>query len=265
VAGVVVGFTQQMTSIILSSIALTCMIGGMLIGLVVRRLVPEQYLRDASRDSVKTGAGLIATLAALVLGLLVTSAKNAFDGMNRELTQACTNIILLDRALAQCGDQTKAAREDLRQTLRATMWRIWPDEFAQPPDESRSDAQTPDERIEASIRFLVPCNESQTTHRAKALKLIGELSELRWLLFEQSHSELPTAFIALLIFWLTVLFGTFGLLAPRNATVVIVVLSICALSVATVIFLIREMNHPLHGVVQVSSNPARQALDQLGR
>jgi hypothetical protein len=255
---------QHTSSIILSSIALTCMIGGMVIGLVFRRLLPEQHLRDASRDSVKTGAGLIATLAALVLGLLVTSAKNAFDGMNSELTQVSTKIILLDRQLAQYGEQTKATRESLRETLREAAWRIWPDEFAQPPNESKSDAQTSNERIEDSIRSLVPANEAQTTHRAEALKLIGEVSELRWLLFEQSHSELPTAFIVLLIFWVSVLFGMFGLLAPRNATVVIV-LGVCAFSVATVIFLIREMNHPLHGVVQVSSAPARQALNKLGK
>src|SRR3954469_23436174 len=123
-----------MTSIILSSIGLTCMIGGMLIGLVVRRLVPEQYLRDVSRDSVKTGAGLIATLAALVLGLLVTSAKNAFDAMNAELTQVSTKIILLDRALARYGDAANATRESLGRTVRETAWRIWPDEFPRPPD-----------------------------------------------------------------------------------------------------------------------------------
>ena len=84
------------------------------------------------------------------------------------------------------------------------------------------------------------------------------------MLFEQSHTELPTAFIVLLIFWLTVLFGTFGLLAPRSGIVLVVLLA-CAVSVASVIFLIREMNHPLRGIVQVSSVAARQTLNQLGK
>ena len=241
-----------------------CIIGGLVVGLVLQRLLPKRHFVEASRDSVKMGAGLIATLAALVLGLLVTSAKNAFDSAGAELTQVSSKVILLDRALAQYGEQTQAVRERLRRTVGEAAAGIWPDEFAQVKDGSVGEAQTSDERIEESIRSLAPSNEKQVADRSEALGLIGELKQLHWLLFEQSHTELPTAFIVLLIFWLSVLFGTFGLLAPRNATV-IVVLCICAVSVATVIFLIREMNHPLRGAVQVSSAPAREALNQLGK
>jgi len=255
-----------MSSLVLSAIALACIVGGMVVGLVLRRVLPDHHLRDTSRDTVKTGAGLIATLAALVLGLLVTSAKSAFDSTNAELTQVSTKIILLDRALAQYGDETKPMRQSLKQTLERGMQQIWPDEFeyTQPPSYTVGDAQASEDRIEDSIRALTPANESQKAMREEALKHISDLSQLRWLLFEQSHTELPTAFVVLLIFWLSILFGTFGLLAPRNATVTIV-LFLCAVSVASVIFLIREMNHPLRGAVQVSSAPARQALDQLGK
>jgi len=254
-----------MSSVTLASIAFAFIVLGMTIGLVLRRILPEQHLRDASRDTVKTGAGLIATLAALVLGLLVTSAKSVYDSMNAELTLLSTKIILLDKALARYGPDTLPMRQTLKQALESGMHKIWPDEFVGRADYTVADAQAAEDRIEDSVRSLPAQNEAQKASRDEALKLIGEVSQLRWLLFEQSHTGLPTAFIVLLIFWLSVLFGTFGLLAPPRNKTVVVVLLLCAISICSVIFLIREMNHPLRGAVQVSSAPARQALNQLGR
>src|SRR4029453_5628978 len=91
-----------------------CMFGGALLGLLLSSLLPEHHLRDNSKDTVKVVAGMIATLAALVLGLLVGSAKSSFDALNTEITQSGTKIILLDRVLAAYGPETKDAREQLR-------------------------------------------------------------------------------------------------------------------------------------------------------
>src|SRR6202040_2238531 len=88
-------------------ISVGCIFGGALLGLLLQRLIPEHHLRDNSKDTVKVVAGTIATLAALVLGLLVASAKNSFDALNPEVTQSSTKVILLDRALAAYGPETK--------------------------------------------------------------------------------------------------------------------------------------------------------------
>jgi len=91
-------------------IAFVCIFGGALLGLFLRTLLPEHHLRDDSRDALKLGAGLIATLVALVLGLLVSSAKSSFDAMNSGLTELGAKVILLDRILAQYGPETMEAR-----------------------------------------------------------------------------------------------------------------------------------------------------------
>src|SRR5207248_10906954 len=80
-----------------------CIFGGALPGLLLQGLIPEHHLRDNSKDTVKVVAGTIATLAALVLGLLVGSAQDSFDRLNPEDTQSSTKVILLDRGLAGYG------------------------------------------------------------------------------------------------------------------------------------------------------------------
>jgi len=116
----------------------------------------------------------------------------------------------------------------------------------------------------ATIQELTPQTESQRVLKTQALQIASELAQLRWLSLEQAHGALPTIFLIVLIFWFTVLFVTFGLLTPRNATVMTVLL-VCALSVAGGVLLILEMNQPLEGLIKASSAPLEHARDHLGR
>ena len=84
------------------------------------------------------------------------------------------------------------------------------------------------------------------------------------LLFEQGGRSIPTPFLVLLVFWLTVIFLSFGLFAPPNATV-IATLFLCALSVSGAIFLILELDRPFGGLIQISSAPLRNTLDHIGK
>src|ERR1700704_4515747 len=104
------------SSLTLGLISAGCIFGGVLLGLLLRGLLPEQHLHDESKDTVKVGAGMIATVSALVLGLLVASAKNTFDTTEEEITQRGAKIIFLDRLLADYGRETSATREQLRRT-----------------------------------------------------------------------------------------------------------------------------------------------------
>src|SRR3954469_937965 len=106
-----------MRSQAISFISAGCVFGGALLGLLLSRLLPEEHLRDKSKDTVKVVTGMIATLAALVLGLLISSANSSFDAVDAALTQSAAKIILLDRALARYGPETKQAREQLLHTV----------------------------------------------------------------------------------------------------------------------------------------------------
>ncbi len=100
-----------MSPLVISLIAFGCIFGGMLLGMFLRQVLPEHHLSEESKDVVKLGIGTMATLAALVIGLLIASAKGSFDTLNNGLIKAGSQIILLDRAMAQYGPETREARE----------------------------------------------------------------------------------------------------------------------------------------------------------
>lgn len=241
-----------------------CIFGGAVLGLLVSRLLPEHHLRDHSRDTVKVVTGLIATLAALVLGLLISSAKTTFDGVDTAITQSGAKVILLDRALENYGPETKDIREHLRGTVVAGIEMFWPGEKAEGTGLAGFERANAMEVLQAKIRELAPATDLQRQLRSEAEKLSGEMLESRWLLIAQSQRAIPMTFVVVLLFWLTMLHISFGLLAARNATVITVLL-ISALSVSGAMFIILEMDHPLDGMLKVSSAPLRKALELIGR
>jgi hypothetical protein len=120
------------------------------------------------------------------------------------------------------------------------------------------------DNVHDMIVQLVPTDEAHRVLRSHAMDTCIELAHSRWLIIEQAQTSLPWAFLGMLVFWLTVLFTSLGLLAPRNATTR-VSLFVCALSMAGAIYLILEMNRPLEGAVQISPAPLRMALAVIGR
>jgi hypothetical protein len=241
-----------------------CIFGGAVFGLLLSRRLPEAHLRDNSRDTVKVVTGLIATLAALVLGLLISSAKNTFDAVDTAITNSGAKIILLDRALANYGPETKDVREHLRSTIIAGIEMFWPGEKAVGVGLTGFERANAMEVLQGKIRGLTPATDLQRQLRSEAEKLSGEMLEARWLLIAQAQRTLPMTFIVVLLFWLTMLHISFGLLAPRNATVITMLL-ISALSVSGAMFIILEMDHPLQGMIKVSNAPLRKALELMGK
>jgi len=245
-------------------ISVGCIFGGALLGLLLSRVLPEHHLRDNSKDTVKVVAGTIATLAALVLGLLVGSAKNSFDALNTEITQSSTKVILLDRALAAYGPETKEAREQLRRGVITLIETFWPEEKTEASGFAVFERTNKIETLQAKLRELTPATDAQRQLLSQAQQISSDLVQSRWLVIEQAQSALPVPFLVVLLFWLSMLHLSFGLFAARNATVITVLL-ISALSVSGAIFIILEMSHPLQGMVKVSSAPMRKALEHLGQ
>jgi hypothetical protein len=230
--------------------------------MALRLILPEHHLSAESKDVIKLGMALTATMSALVLALLTNSAKSSFDAQRNEVTQISANIILLDRILAHYGPETKEARDLLIHSVTGLTDRIW------------SENQAGSEKLEPTvagadafydkIQELSPQNEAQRSLQAQALKLSVDIGQMRWLLFEQRGRSIPMPFLVLLVFWVTIIFLSFGLFAPANATV-IATLFLCALSVSGAIFMILELDRPFGGLIQVSDAPLRNSIAHLGK
>ena len=254
-----------MSSLGISLIAYGFIFGGMLLGMFLRGVLPEHHLSDESRDVMKVGTGMIATLAAVVLGLLIASAKGNFDTISSGLTQTGSKIILLDRVMARYGPETKEARDHLRRGVASSIERHWPKERTGQTEEKASDSRALFETLQDKLRQLSPQNDDQRWLQSRALQVCGDIAESRWLLVEQrGQSSLPMPFFVILVSWLVIIFFIFGLLSPRNATVIVVLLA-CAFSTAGSLYLLQELDRPYDGLIAISSAPLRNALAHLGQ
>jgi hypothetical protein len=247
-----------MSATTISLIVFACVFGGALLGILLHSVLPQQHLSNESKDIVKLGMGLVGTMAALVLGLLVASAKGSYDAQSAELTQMSANIALLDRALALYGPETKEARNLLRGAVARVLDQMWSSASLSVPTAAGG------EILYEKIQGLSPKNDTQRSLQGQALSMAVDLGKTRWLMYEQATTSVSMPLVIVLVCWLTAIFISFGLFAPFNATVV-ASLFVSALSVSGAIFLILEMYTPYAGLVQISDAPLRAALAHLGQ
>lgn len=247
-----------MSSTTISLIVFACVFGGALLGIFLHAVLPQHHLTNESKDIVKLGMGLVGTMAALVLGLLVASAKGSYDTQSAELTQMSANIALLDRVLALYGPETKETRALLHGAVARVLDQMWSSASLSVPTAAGG------EILYDKIQGLSPKNDAQRSLQSQALSMAMDLGKTRWLMYEQAITSVSIPLLVVLVLWLTAIFISFGLFAPFNATVVSS-LFVSALSVSGAIFLILEMYTPYAGVIQLSSAPLRAALAHLGQ
>jgi hypothetical protein len=253
-----------MNSVTISGIVFACIFGGTLLGMILRAILPEKHLSAESKDLVKLGMGLIGTMTALVLGLLIASAKSSFDTQRNGVAQLAGNIIFLDRTLAHYGPEAKDVRDMIRASVADMLQRTWPGENSNSGQAAeKAGTEGKYEGVYEKIQELTPKNDAQRAFQAQALKTATDIAQARWLLFAQKGSSIPTPFMVVLVAWLTLILASFSLFASPNG-MVFATLLICALAVSSAIFLILELDRPFDGIIQISSAPLRNALAQLG-
>src|SRR5271163_3788225 len=251
-----------MNSIAISLIVFACVFGGAMFGMVLRALLPEEHLSSDSKDVVKLGMGLIATMSALLLGMMISTALSSFEAKRKELTETSAQFILLDRVLAHYGPETKEAREVLRNAVGIMLDKMWPKSHSEsiPTGAQVAGADSLVEKIFA----LTPKDDAQHLLKAQASSILMSLGQTRWLHYENSATTVSTPLLVVLLFWLTTIFVSFGLFAPRNPTVIVGLL-VSAFSVSCAILMILELYSPYHGLIELSGAPLRAALVQLGK
>lgn len=253
-----------MNAVWVAGVVFLSAVGGIVLGIFLQRLLPPGHLSKESKSMIKLGTGLIATMAALVLGLLIGAAKNSFDEQRSGIQRLATDIILLDRTLAHYGPETGAARSDLRRMVATILNTLWPTSGTLPQALSDDSITANGGKVIAALQALPTHNDWHRGAQMHALQLSAELARQRWELSQPDVDSLPMAFLVVLAFWLFVLFTSFGLFSPQNATVVAVLL-VCALSVAGAVFLIVDMDQPFDGLIRLSDIPLRDAQSQLGK
>lgn len=247
-----------MSSLGISLIVFGCIFGGAVLGMLLRRLLPEHHINSESKDVVKLASGLIGTMAALVLGLLVGSAKSAYDTQRNEVIELGAGVVMLDRTLSHFGAPASEARATLRAATLGAIDRLWGSSAGKPL------AQQSGDQLYDQIHQLVPQNDSQRASQSEAQSTLSSIFRTRLLLFAQSGSSISLPLLMVMTFWLSAVFASFGLFAPRNTTVIAALLA-SSLSVSGAVFLILELDRPFSGLIRISDAPIRSAIEQLGK
>jgi hypothetical protein len=258
-------FISNASSLQVASWAFACIFGAALLGFAIQQFIPDHHFSSESKDAAKLGAGLVATLAALILGLLISSTKGTFDQVNSLINQVAANYIHLDRLLADYGPEASPIRAELKSGLALKLQQIWPEESTkQKPSTALLETHSMFQQIAAEISSLKPSTPLQTRLQSSSLELEDQLLQERWMIQVVSEGGLPPLLLIIPVIWVSFLTFLYAFFSPRNFTV-ITVLFFCSVSIAGAIFLIDEMSTPMDGSIKVSSAPLHLALDQMGK
>jgi hypothetical protein len=228
-----------------------------LIGMLLHVKLPDRHLDADSRDVIKLVMGLIGTMAALILGLLIASANSTYNAQSSDLQSLSAKVVLLDRLLIFYGPEAKGAREQLHNAVLGAHDRIWSPAGLRPANLEAANG------FVQQLQSLSPKTDAARLIQSRAMQVAESILQTRLLMSEQAGDTIPWPFLIVLIFWIYALFLGFGIFARFNATVTLSLL-VGALSISGAIFLILELSTPYQGILQISDAPLVHALAQMG-
>ena len=251
-----------MNTTLTALIVFGCLVGAVLLGRGLRRMLPQEHLSSDSRDVIKLAIGLVATMSALVLGLLVSSAKGSYDTERSEVIQMAAKVAFLDRLLAIYGPEAAEARVRFHDAVKQSVQQIWPEETRQPaqlaPNSQAGNI------VYGVVQALSPHDDAQRKLKEQAISVGIDIGQLRSLLAAQSVPSISTPMLIVLVLWLAIIFLGFSTLAPPNVTAIFALI-VSAVAVSGAIFLILELDQPFGGVIRISSEPMVNALSQIAK
>ena len=262
-----------MSDLLSSVLVFVLLAGSGALGHLTLGRLPETHRSRETVEFTRLIAGMLVTFTALVLGLLTASVNTSFEKAGTDVQAYASDIIRLTSALNSYGSATAPIRADLRAYTAAAIATTWPGSLPGPRAASAPDAEPGIglesialgallHRIEANIRALDPAGPTQAEIRALCLARFEALLDQRWMLIGDANNTITMPFYRMMVFWLCVVFASFGMSAPRNGVAAVFILLV-ALSVAGAVYVILELDDPLDGLVEVSDQPLRNALDHL--
>jgi len=266
-----------MTELETSVVVFLCLLAATGLGVFVRPLLPEEHKAHETVQLLKLVVGMLVTFAALVLGLLTASSKTVFDTTTTDMRTYAAELIQLDNSLREYGPDADAARRILRAYAAAAIASTWAQEPPPPGDyylktlpnygTDNLDSRTLGAMLERAQRYtreLQPPDQFHQKLAEEALSRFDRLIQQRWKIVEEARGSASSPFDRILVFWLLVIFLCFGLIAPRNALALVTIM-LGALSIASTVLVILDLDTPFTGSIVVPSQSMRDALGYLNR
>jgi hypothetical protein len=253
-----------MSPLLTSLAAFICIFGGTFLGIFVRHKLPDRHLSGDTKDIVRQGTTLIATLASLVLGLLIASANGKYETENSQIKQLIANTVLLDNTLELYGQEALPLRTLLRQDIGILADRIWAENRPSFGKSRPFKASAQGLSLYSELFKLEPKTDAQRFFQARANDTLIDIGKARLLLFTNAGGTIPIPFLIVLVGWLALIFASISLFAEGNVRT-IAILCIFSFAASAAIFLILELSQPFMGLMMISDEPLRNALAALPR
>ena len=254
-----------MNSVVLALIAFVCPVAGAAVGVAFRSRLPEHHLASNSSEVIKLAMGLVATQVALILSLLVTSASGFHISVDSDYKRALADVVQLDQYLQAYGPNAQPVRDAVRQIVVQNFQQRWPREDFGPKVSALVKGTDPLIEVERRILELSPADPAQKWFQSQALQLCRAITQIRKLIAtEEGGRSLPRPILFVVLICSAAIFASFTLFVEPNLTVA-VALMVSALAIAGAFFMIQELNTPFSGLLQLSSYPAHDVLQTLGR
>lgn len=253
------------TSLGIALIVQFALFGGAVIGLVIGRRLPAPHLHSETRGVVSASMAVVGTMSALVISLLISSGSTSLKARTGDVALLASDIIRLDTLLRRYGPEAGPVRDALHRYATMKVEDLFPSDTRPNVDNPATFAML--DNVEDLILTLKPGDDRERWLSTQALQLAVAVGDVQARLSQEDVNSLPLPFLGAVMLWLTVLFASFGLFAPRNVTVVIA-LFLCALAVSAAIKLVLDMDTPFAGRIQlsrppihISSEPMRRAIE----
>ena len=230
-------------------------LGGIFAGTALRRVLPENHLSKETQDVVRLGAGLTATIAALVLGLLIGGAKSSFDTRSSQVNAAYSQRYFARQFVGHSTAPRPRPPQTVEGAINPLIDRLWHEKITTEPFATNSEG----EKVYLAILALSPQTETQRSLQARAVQVANDVAQTRFLLFAETENQIPKPFLGILVFWLFIIFLSFSLFSDLNATA-LAFLCVFGLSASCAIYLILELNDPFNGLMRIFGHSAARTL-----
>ena len=249
-------------------LALLC--GSTAAGFLLRSPLLEGHTQTGAIDSMNLVISFLVTITAIVIGLLINSTKSFIDATENRWAMFAGQLIQLDQSLRNYGSESEPMRTQLQSFTAAGILNFWrsdtlpsavtyPDVRRLSRDDAKQVLTELLKRIELGIIQLIPSDPVHQRLAADCFEQYKEFVRARWSLLLAPQHTMPAPFLRMLISWLMIIFGCFGLRAPADPFVIIVI-ALCAITLSSMMFVIIDIVDPYKGLYNISSKNMHQAL-----
>jgi hypothetical protein len=239
-------------------ISFVALMAGIAAGVALRRHLGTAQLGTSQKEVVRLGAGFLATLSAVLISLMIASAKNSYDTQFAHFRTLAAYLVETDQLMAQYGLETTELRILMRQAVPAAVDRIWREKRSATQDSAFTSASLA-EQINGAIASLTPANDTQRALKRRIEEASAEIARTRLLMFADGDTAILTPFLLILIFWLAVVLASYAMFVEPDP-VVIGALLVVALSISSALFLVVDLNQPFVGLMQIPKEQLRNTL-----